>query len=303
MDVLSDVLENVRLRSDVFGRLEMSAPWAVELAMGHEAYLHAVIRGRCFIDVDDTSIELVAGDWIFVLGGNPHVVRSDADAIVCALPEVYEQHGAECGGVLHHGGGGAVTTLISSSYLTSGPWLRRVLANLPSAVHVRSGQDPASTSMHAAISVLAAEMEGARPGHQIVAARLSDALFVQALRTLSPDARWLSALLDDRLGHTLRRLHKDPAHPWTVKEMAIDANMSRSTFAPRFKQAVGSSPLTYLTVWRLQLACRLLDTTNATLAAIARQVGYRSDAALSKAFRRHIGMPPGAYRAASEPMD
>jgi AraC-like DNA-binding protein len=144
-------------------------------------------------------------------------------------------------------------------------------------------------------------MEAGRPGHEIVATRLADVLFIHALRTyvqtLPAEAGgWLRALEDPQMGLVLQQLHERPGHPWTVEAMAKVASMARSTFAARFQDVLGESPLMYLTRWRMHTAMQLMAQSDESLTAVARAVGYETDGAFGKAFKRHVGKTPGDYR-------
>jgi transcriptional regulator GlxA family with amidase domain len=172
---------------------------------------------------------------------------------------------------------------------------------LPPVIHVKSDGGPAVRWLEATLQFLATETASDQPGTATVVSRLADILFVQAMRanlaSACSDARgWLRALTDPQLGAALRVMHERPAEPWTVEALAEKVAMSRSAFAARFKAQVGDGPLGYLTRWRMQRAAQLLHDTDRTVAAVAGAVGYETDAAFGKAFRRHLGMTPSEYR-------
>ncbi|MHA7628554.1 AraC family transcriptional regulator [Corallococcus sp. M7] len=301
MDVLADSLRSLRLKTEVYGRLELGAPWGIKLDLGHPGFFHAVSRGGCWLEVEGQRIALAAGDWVFILGSAPHLLRDSPRTRTRPLPELYEETGAQCGGVLRHGGDGPQTTLVSFSFGFSGAWLDRLLAGLPRVLHVRGDGSGSTRQVESVIQLVAAEMEAGRPGHELVATRLADVLFIHALRMhveAFPAGKggWLRALEDPQLGRVLQQLHERPQHPWTVEAMAKLAGMSRSTFAARFQHVIGESPLTYLTQWRMHTATRLMTESDASLTAIAEAVGYETDSAFGKAFKRHVGSTPAAYR-------
>jgi transcriptional regulator GlxA family with amidase domain len=168
-------------------------------------------------------------------------------------------------------------------------------------IYVPSDSGPAVRWLEATLQFMATETASSQPGAEAVAGRLADILFVQALRThIAHDCQecggWLRALADPQVGEALRLMHEQPQAPWTVEALAEKVAMSRSAFAARFKAQVGDGPLGYLTRWRMQKASQLLQENHPTLAAVAESVGYETDAAFSKAFRRHMGMAPGEYR-------
>jgi AraC-like DNA-binding protein len=301
MDVLADSLRSLQLKTEVYGRLELSAPWGIKLDLEHPGFFHAVSRGGCWLEVERKRIALAAGDWVFILGGAPHVLRDSPKTRPYPLPELYAAHGGRCGGVLRYGGNGTQTTLISFSFGFKGTWLNPVLAGLPRVLHVKGDGVVSTRGVESIIQLVAAEMEAGRPGHEIVATRLADVLFIHALRTHveafpAEKGGWLRALEDPQLGLLLQQLHERPKHPWTVEAMAKIASMSRSTFAARFQRVIGESPLTYLTRWRMHTAMQLMAESDESLTAIAGAVGYETDSAFGKTFKRHVGKTPGAYR-------
>ncbi|RYZ44177.1 MAG: AraC family transcriptional regulator [Myxococcaceae bacterium] len=301
MDVLTDSLRSLQLKTEVYGRLELSAPWGLKLDLGLPGFFHAVSRGSCWLEVEGQRIALAAGDWVFILGTAPHQLRDSPRTRTRPLPEIYEATGARCGGVLRHGGDGPQTTLISFSFGFAGTWLDRLLAGLPRVLHIKGDGVGPTRWVESIIQLVAAEMEAGRPGHEIVATRLADVLFIHALRAHveafpAQKGGWLRALEDPQLGRVLQQLHERPRHPWTVESMAKLASMSRSTFAERFQKVIGESPLTYLTGWRMHTASRLMANPDASLTAIAEAVGYETDSAFGKAFKRHVGKTPGEYR-------
>lgn len=301
MDVLADTLRSLRVKTEVYGRLEMSAPWGFELDLGLPGCFHAVTRGGCWLETERKRIALGAGDWVFLLGGKRHVLRDSPKSRTRPLPELYEEHGAKCGGVLRHGGSGARTTLVSFSFGLEGTWLNPMLARLPRVLHVKGDGALSTRWVESTVQLVAAEMEAGRPGHELVATRLADVLFIHALRTHveafpAEHGGWLRALEDPHLGLVIQQLHERPMHPWTVESMAKVASMSRSTFAARFQKVLGESPLGYLTRWRMHTAMQRMADGDDSLAAIAESVGYDTDSAFGKAFKRHVGKTPGAYR-------
>jgi AraC-like DNA-binding protein len=301
MDVLADALRGLRLKTEVYGRMELRAPWGLELDLPHPGYFHAVTRGGCWLEIDRKRIALAAGDWVFILGASRHVLRDSPRSRPLPLPHIYAATGAQCGGVLRHGGDGAQTTLISFSFGFERTWFNTVLAGLPRVLHVRGDGRASTRGVESVVQLVAAEMEIGRPGHDAIATRLADILFIHALRAhveAFPEETggWLRALEDPQLGVVLQQVHERPKHPWTVDAMAKVASMSRSAFAARFQRVVGEAPLTYVTRWRMHAAMQLMARGDDSLSAIAAAVGYETDGAFGKAFKRHVGQTPGAYR-------
>jgi len=302
VDVLTNSLRSLQLRTEVYGRLELSAPWGVRLDGAHRGYFHAVTRGSCVLVIGQKSWSLASGDWLFVLGGRPHVLADKAKTPARALPEIYAAKGAQCGGILRYGGNGAPTTLVSFSFGFEGTWLNAMLGSLPSVLHVKAdGASGPGRRLDALIQLVAAEMEGARPGSELIATRLADALFVHALRIHveglpGNSGGWFRALEDTQTGVVLEAIHARPGAPWTVATMAKVAGMSRSAFAARFQQLVGEGPLSYVTRWRMHIAGEMLTASSGSIASVASAVGYESEGAFGKAFKRQVGATPGAFR-------
>jgi AraC-like DNA-binding protein len=305
MDVLTDALRSLQSHTEVYGRLDLSAPWGVKLDFGERAtgggFFHAVARGGCWIEIERKQLALAPGDWVFILGATPHVLRDSPKTRARPLGDVYAEQGANCGGVLRHGGGGLQTTLVSFSFGFVGGWLNPVLATLPRLLHVKADSVLSTRWVESTVQLLSSEMETGRPGHEIVATRLADVLFIHALRTYTaalPNEAggWLRALEDPHLGLALQRVHERPADQWTVEAMAKAAGMSRSTFAERFHEVIGEGPSAYVTRWRMHTAMQLMSDSNRSLSAIAEAVGYETEGAFGKAFRRHVGRTPGAFR-------
>ena len=179
----------------------------------------------------------------------------------------------------------------------------RLISALPTLIHVRGTETTAGPWLAQTIRLLADEATADRPGATTVVNRLCDALFVYVLRShlanlRDDEATWLRALVDPQIGAALRTIHAETGAPWTVAKLAAGVGMSRSAFAARFCDLVGEAPMAYVTRWRIRTAAVALRTTRREVAEIAAAAGYESAAAFSKAFRRLIGEPPGAYRRA-----
>ncbi|AUX22364.1 AraC family transcriptional regulator [Sorangium cellulosum] len=302
MDVLADALGCVHLRSMVHGRFELRAPWGIHVESPCFALFYVVTRGSCLLDIDGARHALSGGDLVFVLGQVPHVLRDGPGTRhIASLAQVYASRGGRCGGIVHHGGAGAPTTLVCGAFAFEGRSINPLIASLPPMLHVKGDGGVTSGWLVSTMQMLASEMEAEQPGYAMVASRLCDVLFVQALRahvaTLPvEEGNWLRALTDPQLGVVLQRLHESPEKPWTVESLARIASMSRSVFAARFKAVVGMAPLTYLARWRMHKAAGLMAAGAQSTSAIAEAVGYETDSAFVKAFKRHVGETPGSFR-------
>jgi AraC-like DNA-binding protein len=198
-------------------------------------------------------------------------------------------------------GSGAVTTIVGGWFLFDPLSSRPLTKLLPSIIHIRR-DEAAELGIDTTLQSLARETELAAPGSQIVVNRLAEVLFIQMTRAfvaseMNDRPGWLSALGDRQIGSALQLIHRDVGHHWTVAELADAVNLSRSGFAHRFRELVGEAPMEYLTSWRMFKACRMLRGSDHRLGQIAQLLGYESDAAFNRAFRRVIGQTPGEYRA------
>ncbi|HKH90712.1 MAG TPA: AraC family transcriptional regulator [Gemmatimonadaceae bacterium] len=308
-DVVSEVLRAVRLGAEVFGRFEVSAPWAMRVPRTEQHLsFYVIARGGAWLDVEGErkrtparQIALSAGDVVLLPHGEPHVLRDpsraartprEAQSVGCPRPTSVEP--------VRFGGGGPVTSFVAGAFRFAAPARSVLLESLPPVIHIAAGEATTSPQVAAAVQLILAESVAPGPGSSLVSARLAEILLVHALRaqTTSRDEHQsgLCALADPMIGASLRLMHAQPAEPWTVERLARDVGMSRSAFAARFTQLVGEAPLQYLTRWRMTQAAELLREREDSVPAIAERVGYRNAAAFMKAFARVEGVGPGAYR-------
>jgi AraC-like DNA-binding protein len=315
VDTLSDVLRAVRLTGAVYFSIDASAPWVAETPPGpaiapyivngveHVIHYHVVTSGACWGGmVDQPAARLEAGDVIVFPQGDAHVVSSAPGMRGKPNPEV--QRNASRGPLpvaFSLGGGGTERAELICGYLgcDARPF-NPLLATLPRVIHLRGSGERGSV-VRGLIDVALAESSAPRAGSDAVLARLSELLFVEVVRqhvaTLPPDTvGWLAGLRDEGVGRVLEKLHRRPAHDWNLEELAKDAALSRSVLTERFSHFVGLPPMQYLAQWRIQLAASFLRTSQSSLAEIAERVGYGSETALSRAFKRLVGVAPASYR-------
>jgi AraC-like DNA-binding protein len=319
-DVLSDVLRSVRLTGAVYFDFELSSPWVAEappsrgiaatVMPGAQRVIeyHLIARGSCWGNVvGEPSVRLKEGDLILFPQGDPHVLSSapgmraspDMSMFVrptTPLPLVYER-----------GGGGPDRTRIVCCFLgcDERPF-NPLLTALPRTIHLSgAGHEPASGWLGTLLNIAVRESGTARAGRDNILARMSELMFVEAVRryleTLPPaETGWLAGLRDPVVGQALAALHGEPATAWTVESLARAVGASRSTLADRFADMVGHPPIQYLALWRMQLASRLL-LEGEPVAGGAAAVGYESEAAFSRAFKKLLGAAPAAWRRANGP--
>ncbi|MEU4163942.1 AraC family transcriptional regulator [Actinoplanes sp. NPDC026670] len=294
MDLLQDHLTRARASGGVFARTVAVPPWGLTLAGTIQLSVHTVVQGRAWLWFDDPgqAIELAPGELALVRGGRAHHIAHEPGAECSDHTEFLARPAPS-----EPAPGQRLTVFLCGAYRFSGDIGQGLLDALPEVVPLSAGVgDP----LHGVVSVLSQELSGDEPGQQTVLDRLLDVLLVLALRTAlrqSPDApRWFRASADPRVSGALRAMHEDAARTWTVPELAAICGLSRAAFARLFAQALGQTPMQYLTDWRMAIVRDHLRTTDLTLAQIADRTGYGSPYALAAAFQRHHGMPPGAWR-------
>ena len=312
MDVLTDVLEAARMKSGLYGRLELTAPWGLSFDRA-APHFYVVTRGTCWLEVDGQAdpIQLGGGDFVFLPKGNRHAIKDSPATPALPVEQVFgscdrAREDAQPTRISRSGGGGAATTLVAGYFSTENGARNLLFDSLPPVLHVKGDAGTTVRWLEANLQFVASEMASGEPGFETIVSRLADILVVQAVRahvaqTGGGCKGWLRALIDPQIGRALSLIHEKPEDDWTVESLASKVGMSRSAFAARFAQLVEEPPLTYLTRWRMEKASRLLETSPAGVAEVAKRVGYDAEAAFSKAFKRWIGVAPGAYRRRAEP--
>jgi AraC-like DNA-binding protein len=314
-DTLSDVLRAVRLTGAIFFAVDASAPWVVEAPAGcdvgphimpgvdHVIEYHVVTAGSCWGGlVDEPSMQLEAGDIIVFPQGDSHVMASAPGMRGSPDLETFKtlRHGKLPLAMSITGGGPDHVQLICGFLGCDARPFNPLLSTLPRVLKLRAAGDNNSV-LRRLVEMAVAECDAPKAGSESVLSRLSELLFVEMVRSyvseLPPGGTgWFAGLRDESIGRALQKLHERPAHPWSLEELAKEIAVSRSTLAERFAQLVGVPPMQYLAQWRIQLAASLLRSGKAGLAEIAERVGYGSEAALSRAFKRQVGVAPAHYR-------
>ena len=314
MDVFSEVLNGVRLKGAMFFSGEFSAPWRLStphcrvlgptLAPGalHIVVYHFVVEGTARACVEGgPDIDLVAGDIVVFPHGDPHHLSGGTGAASVESEMVLRRIVTGDLSPMHAGGGGATTRFVCG-YLTLDPMLcGPILESLPPILKVNVRTDRAGQWLEQSILHLLEETASNRAGSDAMLAKLSEALFVDTLRRYVADlpdqsTGWLAGARDAVVGRSLSLLHKRPAHAWTIAELATAVGVSRSALVARFTRYLADPPMAYLTGWRLRLAAEALTSSSKSVADVAAGVGYESEAAFNRAFKRAFGVPPARYR-------
>ena len=305
MDVLSDVLGALRLKGSLYFSTEFRPPWGLRVpSFRRVARFHLVVRGGCWVRIvpTDDLIWLESGDLVLIPHGAEHVLADTPDTPCRTVDEVVQRAGFTGEGALVYGGEdeGGPTRLVCGHFefddALTHPWI----AQLPASIVIRWDDYTRDSPLEDSFRFIVREVNEGRPGNAAVVSRLSEVLFVQAVRYWAEqeqhDPGVFTALADPRVGGALRAIHSEPAHRWTVESLARKAAMSRSQFSDRFSRMVGVSPLQYVTDWRMQMAKRLLSESRLSLDSVARRVGYESGSSFSRVFKKVVGKRPGAYR-------
>lgn len=307
LDLLSDILTRLSLRGTLYFRTSFTEPWGVKVpAFSNVARFHYVHRGECVVRVEDGGGEarLAQGDLVLVPHGRGHSLTCRHSGSDQALPldDVLERSGFDGSGTLVYGGPEpALETQLICGHFAIAPGSRHVLFDrLPPLIRIPDYGAEAGGWLEATLRVIGAEAGGARLGGDLIALKMSEAIFVQALRhyieTAKSSEHRLSGFGDPHLAKALEAFHRAPAEPWTVASMAREAGMSRTAFAQTFSGKLGLTPIQYVTGWRMQLAREALAGQRVAVAEAAELAGYASEAAFSRAFKKEVGLPPAAFR-------
>ena len=304
MDPLADVLDISRVRGALLAHVRAAAPWGLALPQSDGASFHALTSGTAWLRVDGAEpVQLMPGDVLLLPTGRPHRLSSAPDGRCRPFDRVAKERLMTPEGELRLDGPGAVTTFVCAGYEYDHEVAQPLLSLLPPVLHVPA-EPVAGARIATTVGLLAGELGAGDAGARAAVARLIDLLLIQVVRAWSARAEdaapsWLHALRDPIIARALAVLHERPAEPWTIARLAAEVHVSRATLARRFTELVGEPPLSYLTRWRMDVAARRLRDGDEPVEAIARAVGYRSEYAFNRAFRRHRGRPPGRYRRAA----
>jgi AraC-like DNA-binding protein len=314
MDALSDVLRLVGLTGGVFIDAEFTAPWSVSGKVAPEfcrpyvtsppEYVigfHYVVEGDFVLTLDgDTPRRIGAGELVMLPHNDPHVFASAGGVAGIGAGALMQKPGTSGVSRIVHGGGGARTRMVCG-FLGGNVQIHPLLINLPPVMTIELATLPSGDWMERTFAHAAHTMADGDPGAATVMTKMSELLFVEAVRrylaTLPPEQTgWLAGLRDPAIGRALSLMHARLNENWTADALAREVNLSRSTFADRFTTLIGVPPMRYLLNWRMQVARQKLREANRPIAQIAFEVAYESEAAFTRAFRREFGLPPAEWR-------
>lgn len=299
-DVLGDVLGRLNLSTLVYSRVELVSPWGLVVRdkEGTEAHLYVIGEGEARLEPARAEpVVLSAGDVALLPNGGVHILRDNEggpveliDGPSCPFAAIRK---------LRVSGPGRRTTLVGAAFKFGAGERTPLLEHLPDVIHISASDPAAAPWLPSTVHLLLSESLDQRPGGSIVMSRLVDVLFVHVLRTFIrgrlPHAP-LCALADPQVGRALQLVHDAPEAKWTVESLASAVAMSRSAFAERFSRFVGQPPLEYVARWRMVKAAELLAKSGLSVAEVAERVGYASEAAFNRAFKRYMGTAPAMWR-------
>lgn len=299
MDPLSDAFSSPYVRKAVFTRLDATAPWGFESQQGPELKFALVLSGGGILatEAQPGPIYLEAGDVFIMLDDLPYSITDDSRSITVDCGEVEK---LRVGNRIEIGGGGALTTVISGQFDLDKTAAAPILAVLPPFLHLKADATR-SHSFQSVLELLATETANPGLASEAMIGRLYEMLFIHAVRSYAQGCEaghggWMAGVTDRRLGKTIRAIHGDLRGDWTLEKLARHAGMSRSSFAARFKAVVGQTPLDYLTQWRIHRASALMRNGSRTISEASRAVGYASESAFTKVFKRHLGLTPREFQ-------
>ena len=292
MDILNDVLKTLRLTSKVFLNAKFCDQWVIDIEpLNLQVSFHVIAHGDCWLHSKETSAPtaLHAGDLVICLRNTPHYVTNNSDLPPDDLPRNSPTEEPP----------GESTSLICGQCEFLQYYWNPVLEAMPNIMVIPT-VDSAGSNLGSVINLMIAEIESAGEGSNAIIDRLSDILFIEAIRTYirlnDNNQGYIAALQDQRLSKALTSFHKQPANNWSVQTLSEEAGMSRSAFADKFKQMVDMSPMEYVTGWRMQHAYDVLVSDIKSVMQIAEDCGYQSEAAFRKAFKKQFGVGPGSVR-------
>jgi AraC family transcriptional regulator, alkane utilization regulator len=302
-DVLADLIQSIHLHSTIYCRATMGAPWGFRVSRREVASFHIVTGGTCWLTVEglDQPVLLTQGDLVILPHGHAHTMTDQPKTPVTRLEDLVSTQLREKDGIFSSGGRGAVTTLVCGGLQLEDHTTNPLFSILPPFLHMSSRHGQSMPWLPTIVKLVKAEASIPRPAAEAVITRLSEILFLQAVRAYMSSVSdgkggWLGALKDPQIGQALALIQRQPDQSWTIESLANCVSLSRSAFSAKFKQLVGEPPMQYLTRVRLTKAAALLRTHSTTVVEVALSIGYDSEVAFSKAFKRYFGIAPGAYR-------
>jgi AraC-like DNA-binding protein len=301
VDALSEILRELRLAEGSYGRCELKAPWGLEFKSQVQARFHLVVRGECVLREQGRRWRALHPDDVVLLPhGTGHTIASKARERSRAIEAMPHEEIGDRAYRMRTGGAGPTTVLVCCSVTFAHAGMAPLIALMPRVLMLRGAAEKDAT-LAPILRAMEEEVLAQRVGSATIMVRLADVLIARVIRDWVESRRhdthgWLAATCDPRVGRALAAMHRSPGNPWSLDSLAREAGTSRSVFAERFMTLVGVAPGRYLTQWRMRLAREWLASNRTNVAEAAARLGYESEAAFSRAFKRFVGCPPSAVR-------
>lgn len=307
MDLLSDILSHIQLRGTLYFRTSFTSPWSVKVpAYENVARFHFAHKGRCLVRIekDKPAVLLEQGDLLIITRGASHTLYCDpkTENKAVQLDKVIEQSGFKGTGALVYGelGTDHETQLVCGHFAFAKESQNLLIDALPSHIHIRNYGEDAGIWMEKTLKVIGNEAGKQQLGGDLIAMKLSEIVFAQALRAYveseGSDIPVLAGFADPNIARALTAIHKEPGYPWSLERLADIAAMSRTAFSTRFSQCMATTPLGYITYWRIQIARERLANSSDPIIKVAEHAGYQSEAAFSRVFKKYMIKSPASYR-------
>ncbi|MEH6630248.1 MAG: AraC family transcriptional regulator [Halopseudomonas aestusnigri] len=307
MDLLSDILSRMQMAGTLYFRTSFTSPWSIRVpSFENVARFHFAHQGRCLvrIDPDKPPVFLEQGDLLIIMRGAAHTLFCDpsTESPATHLDTVVEESGFTGTGALVYGEFGThhETQLICGHFAFGKNAQHLLIDALPAHIHIKNYGAASGAWMENTLKIIGNEAGREQLGSDLIAMKLSEIIFAQALRSYleneGKDAPVLAGFADPGIARALTEIHKEPGHPWALEGLAQIAGMSRTSFVSRFSESVTMPPLGYITHWRMQIARQELATSDTSIIDIAEKVGYQSEAAFSRVFKKHHMKAPATYR-------
>lgn len=307
MDILSDILSCMQMTGTLYFRTSFTSPWSIRVPpYENVARFHFAHKGRCFVRVGDMEnpVHLEQGDLLIIMRGATHTLYCDpiTETLAVQLDQVVENSGFDGTGTLVVGelGTDHETQLVCGHFAFSDDANHLLIDALPSYLHIKNYGQASGMWMENTLKVIGNEAGRGQLGSDLIALKLSEIIFAQALRTFleeqGSDVPVLSGFADTNISRVLAAIHENPGKPWTLETLAKIAGMSRTSFSNKFSQSMTITPMGYITHWRMQIARKKLAMSEEPIISIAENIGYQSEAAFSRVFKKYHIKAPATYR-------
>lgn len=309
LDALSDILTRLSVKGTLYFRTSFTSTWGLEVPpFENAARFHFAHRGTCKVMINKTGENLVLaqGDLVIIPHGASHSLfcENTSPHEILPLDRVVEESGYRGDGVLVYGGGDLEkeTQLICGHFSFAKDARHMIFDQLPDYIHIQNYGETAGKWMESTLRMIGDETGSAKFGSDLIALKMSEVIFAQAIRTFienqGSEITGFAAFADPYISRALNAFHKEPAESWSVESLAREAGLSRTSFAQHFAKKMGVTPIQYLTSWRMQIARQGLVEQKMNVAEVAALIGYASESAFSRVFKKEVGASPAEYRTA-----